>query len=149
MSGQFRTLAMFFLFLYSNLLQADVFLVLWFKDNATKPMYRWEFSKIKWSEPTVYLSWYVNFQSEIIMHFTATPFVQLSPNFGAPPFYPPAPGYHSFEVPSIIHPHFTTPKPFLGGKNWAGVKFWRFKKFEQVAARPHICQRWGMWSAAL
>ena len=24
------------------LLQADVFLILWFKDNATKPMYRWD-----------------------------------------------------------------------------------------------------------
>ena len=57
------------------LLQADVFLILWFKDNATKPMYRWdEFflptynhkTTIRYEEERVLFSWCM--QHHLLIH---------------------------------------------------------------------------------
>ena len=116
------------------LLQADVFLILWFKDNATKPMYRWdEF----FCQPITTRRQLDREKKSFVFMMYATPFAHSCSKFEQhnhyrPPFYAVA-GYHSFEVSWIIDSHFISVERSREEKRRR--KLWRFKKWQNF----HTC----------
>ena len=122
------------------LLQADVFLILWFKDNATKPMYRWnEF----FCQPITTRRQLDMKKKSFVFMMYATPFAHSCSKFERhhhyrPPFYAVA-GYHSFEVSWIIDSHFISVERSREEKRRR--KLWRFKKWQNF----HTCTDPSPW----